>query len=111
MEHPQPVPSTAIPQKAESSAEAQYQPGSRSEGENVPGLEREKSWTEVQRKKKSGARNEGKVRISLIASNFLSMRRNQLGVADCCLIIFELIIFIAESTQASGEFSNRRAEF
>lgn len=58
--------STAIPQKAENSAEAQHQSGSRSEGENVPGLEREKSWTEVQRKKKSSARNEGKVSISLI---------------------------------------------
>jgi hypothetical protein len=59
--------STAAPQKAESSAEAQYQSGSRSttvqESEAAPGLEREKSWTEVQRKKKSGARNEGKVSV------------------------------------------------
>lgn len=62
--------STAIPPKADTmvSSEAQYQSGSRStalEGENVPGLEREKSWTEVQRKKKSGARNEGKVSVLL----------------------------------------------
>ncbi len=67
--------STAVPQKAESSAEAQYQSGSRStavqEGENVPGLEREKSWTEVQRKKKSGARNVRKVSVGPITLSFL----------------------------------------
>ena len=66
MELPQPVLSTAIPPVADTivSSEAQYQSTSRStalEGQSVPGLEREKSWTAVQRKKKSGARNEGKV--------------------------------------------------
>lgn len=62
MEHPQPTLSSVIDTTV--SSEAQYQSSSRStalEGQSVPGLEREKSWTEVQRKKKFGTRNEGKV--------------------------------------------------
>ena len=69
MEYPQAVQSTAIPPKGDTSsvsAEALHQSGSRLtavEGESAPGLERGKSWTEVQRKKKSSARNEGKVSV------------------------------------------------
>ena len=66
MEVPPATLSSAIAPKGDTTvnSEGQYQSGSRStavDGENVPVLEREKSWTEVQRKKKTGARNEGKV--------------------------------------------------
>ena len=71
MDLPQPALATANPAVASGSdmvvsSEVQYQSSSRltvQEDGGVIGLEREKSWTEVQRKKKTGARNEGKVSI------------------------------------------------